>query len=661
LTDAADTGQAGTARDVAKHTGIVRNDAEVTAEIRELRAEIFGSAHYRPGAMPAVSGGAPNLPWPHAERFGFVLDPITDVDIPSGPPPPAPLHTANAPKRADYFPDAVPTPWSDVPPIQWDRCSKQFREFAQQVGPERAQAAYIAECKGIYDAGAVCHVELPESCPVALLPMMDTYKCKPPTVDYPEGRDKGRACVMGNLEHVDRDYTKFEAPAPVATHMSQRMQDIISVKEQWPLRVVDCKLAFLGGLLFRLVLCRPLAGIELGVGPNGRPIVWLLLRACYGLVESSQLWYVSFATWLLSQGYRRSPTDMACFVHATSTDYRSINIHVDDSKLCFQDPEQERLFIAALLDGPAKHGGIHDLGHDFGECVGVEYHVTPHGYVLKLTRWIHKVADKLALAGCKARDVPLPDRLQPRLDTPEAQPLTSSEATKYNTHVGILQWAASTGVHPNICFAASHLGTRRANPVRYDYELSLRAIRFLVAHADDGIHLERSPSLQTDFESEWCCDSDWAGCKDTFRSHGGHCGFWGGLPMVATARRHKSMSRSSTQAEIIEMSNAATSIAVHRRAAGFMRHPPQSPATLHADNAAGIAVAEQQIMLTAIARHIAVRYLYIRELVGHRVITLAWVSSARNLADIFTKPLLRVSFHAIEPVLRGRDRLWRFF
>ena len=92
-----------------------------------------------------------------------------------------------------------------------------------------------------------------------------------------------------------------------------------------------------------------------------------------------------------------------------------------------------------------------------------------------------------------------------------------------------------------------------------------------------------------------------------------------------------------------------------------MRHPPKAPAVLHADNAAAITVAEQQIMLTEVARHIAVRYLYIRELVGHRIITLVWVSSARNLADIFTKPLVRVSFAAIEAVLRGRDRLWRFF
>jgi hypothetical protein len=120
------------------------------------------------------------------------------------------------------------------------------------------------------------------------------------------------------------------------------------------------------------------------------------------------------------------------------------------------------------------------------------------------------------------------------------------------------------------------------------------------------------------------------------------------------------MSTSSTSAEITQMSNTGMAIVVHRRAAGFMRHPPKRPALLRADNAAGITVAEQQIMLTAVARHIAVRYLYIRELVGHGVVTLRWISTSRNVADIFSKPLQKILFSAFDQVIRGRDLLWQY-
>ena len=74
-----------------------------------------------------------------------------------------------------------------------------------------------------------------------------------------------------------------------------------------------------------------------------------------------------------------------------------------------------------------------------------------------------------------------------------------------------------------------------------------------------------------------------------------------------------------------------------------------------------MATAEQQIMLTDIARHIAVRYLYIRELVGYGAVTIIWVSSSRNLADIFTKALAFPALKALSNVLRGMDRLWKFY
>jgi hypothetical protein len=618
----------------------------------QLGVELFGDPTFSPRASFASTVPS-ERPWAHAAALGFTHDPITTVDVPTTPPPVAPLSKLDGAKqRSDYFAVDTPTTWDAVPPINWDKTSRAYKDFAKLVGDTRAQAAYISENKGIYDAGAIMHVEQPLGVPI--LPSMEVYKTKN------NGTDKGRTCILGSREIEGRDFSKFEVPAPVATNQSQRMQDIIAVKNAYPLRVIDVKLAFLGGKLQRLVLCSPPGGIDLGVGPNGRPIVWCLLLSLYGLVESPQIWYCAFSNWLLSQGYVRSPVDMACFVHGTSPDFRSINIHVDDSKLRFQLKEEEDKFAAALLAGPASHGGIHDLGYDFGECVGVEYTVTPNGYHLHLTKWLSRVADKLGLAEAKAKDVPLPARLHALPETPESIPLDAPQKEEFLTKVGIVQWASTTGVLPQMGFSASHLGTRRSAPLRYDLEMATRTIRFLLSLKGEGITLERSPALPDDMESEWACDSDWAGDKESFRSHGGYYGTWGGLPLISHAGRHKSMSTSSTSAEITQMSNTGMAIVVHRRAAGFMRHPPKRPALLRADNAAGITVAEQQIMLTAVARHIAVRYLYIRELVGHGVVTLRWISTTRNVADIFSKPLQKILFSAFDQVIRGRDLLWQY-
>ena len=69
-------------------------------------------------------------------------------------------------------------------------------------------------------------------------------------------------------------------------------------------------------------------------------------------------------------------------------------------------------------------------------------------------------------------------------------------------------------------FSASHLGTRRSAPLRYDLDLATNAIRFLLSLKDEGVILERSPALPDGLGSEWACGSDLAGDKETFRSHG---------------------------------------------------------------------------------------------------------------------------------------------
>ena len=104
-----------------------------------------------------------------------------------------------------------------------------------------------------------------------------------------------------------------------------------------------------------------------------------------------------------------------------------------------------------------------------------------------------------------------------------------------------------------------------------------------------------------------------------------------------------------------------TPLSTVRRTAGFLRHPPRLPALIRADNTAAIKVSEQMIVLTAVARHVAVRYLYVREAVGHGAVSLLWVSSGRNVADIFTKPLVPAMFLAFRAVLLGLDRLWKYF
>jgi hypothetical protein len=62
------------------------------------------------------------------------------------------------------------------------------------------------------------------------------------------------------------------------------------------------------------------------------------------------------------------------------------------------------------------------------------------------------------------------------------------------------------------------------------------------------------------------------------------------------------------------------------------------PTTLFADNQSAIALAKSNLFSPR-TKHIALRYHFIREAVARSIISLIWVASNSNLADLFTKSL----------------------
>ena len=90
----------------------------------------------------------------------------------------------------------------------------------------------------------------------------------------------------------------------------------------------------------------------------------------------------------------------------------------------------------------------------------------------------------------------------------------------------------------------------------------------------------------------------------------------------------------------------------HDPCSHFTRFAFQLPSTvLYVDNTAAKTIAEHQFKLTELVRHIALRHLYVQELVRKRIVTLVWVPSAENPADLGTKALDSIKFYAIISVI----------
>ena len=134
-------------------------------------------------------------------------------------------------------------------------------------------------------------------------------------------------------------------------------------------------------------------------------------------------------------------------------------------------------------------------------------------------------------------------------------------------------------------------------------------------------------------------DSDW----------GVHPSTTGWVIFCATAlvayasKRQLCISLSSTEAEVMAASNAATEIVYQRGLLREMGVLLPAPTILYVDNTSAIALVKNSKSCVR-TRHIERRYLKIRELIDSGHIEVKYVNTNDNTADVLTKALPRVDF-----------------
>nr|GEV82459.1 hypothetical protein [Tanacetum cinerariifolium] len=122
-----------------------------------------------------------------------------------------------------------------------------------------------------------------------------------------------------------------------------------------------------------------------------------------------------------------------------------------------------------------------------------------------------------------------------------------------------------------------------------------------------------TPMIDTDMSLTAYADADHAGCQDTRRSTSGSAQFLGDKLVSWSSKKQKSTAISSTEAEYIALSSA-------------------------------IALCCNNVQHSR-AKHIDVRYHFIKKQVENGIVELYFVRTEYQLADIFTKPLPRERFN----------------
>lgn len=119
-------------------------------------------------------------------------------------------------------------------------------------------------------------------------------------------RFKARLVAKGYTQKYGIDYG--DTFAPVAKINTIRILVSIAANEDWPLKQLDVKNAFLNGYLEEEVYMDAPPGIN----SNGK--VCKLRRALYGLKQSPRAWFGRFSTYMKEIGYKQSDVDHTLFI-----------------------------------------------------------------------------------------------------------------------------------------------------------------------------------------------------------------------------------------------------------------------------------------------------------------------------------------------------------
>uniref|UniRef100_A0A2N9J0X7 Uncharacterized protein n=1 Tax=Fagus sylvatica TaxID=28930 RepID=A0A2N9J0X7_FAGSY len=145
-------------------------------------------------------------------------------------------------------------------------------------------------------------------------------------------------------------------------------------------------------------------------------------------------------------------------------------------------------------------------------------------------------------------------------------------------------------------------------------------------------------------------DADWVGCPVTRRSTTGFCTFLGSNCISWSAKKQPTVSRSSTEAEYRATASTAAELTwvsfILRDIGIYQAQPP----TLFCDNLSALHMSVNPI-LHARTKHIAIDYHFVREKVALGTLITRFVPSSSQLADLFTKPLSRVTFDGLKSKL----------
>lgn len=459
-------------------------------------------------------------------------------------------------------------------------------------------------------------------------------------------RFKARLVIQGfrQIEGVDFHKT-FSSVAQMRTF---RVICALSINKNLRVTQYDISNAFLNAELDKEIYMKLPPGYTTEGDKNH---CWRLLKGLYGLKQASRLWnklliksfkQANLEPCLTESGVLRVVGDnqSLCFV----------NLHVDDYCIATAD-EVLRTKIENVM---AKLFKVSYLG-ELKLYLGI------------VCEWGKSKTGKRTL---KLHQEPYHDRLLVKMNYDKCSPHKSpAEASSklsvtdgpregedpvtwpYMSVGGSFMYSAM-GTRPDLCQRTIQCARFNKNPGLPHVKAQKHMLRYLKHTKGMGIHYTEPDNPGGKIDIIAFCDSDWAGCPDTRRSTIGFVVMLSGGPVTWKSTLKKTLALSSCEAEFMALTEVAREVIWLCRFLDELGIEYNTP-RIYCDSNSAICWAEEPVQHQR-NKHVELRYYYIRDVVGKKLVKVFKINTLYNASDPLTKPGTLKMTESLVPVLLGQ-------
>jgi Reverse transcriptase (RNA-dependent DNA polymerase) len=474
------------------------------------------------------------------------------------------------------------------------------------------------------------------------------------------GKIKGRGCADGRKQRL---YTsKQEASSPTVSIESLMISCTIDAKEGRDVAILDIPGAFMQVDMDEVVHMRlegTMADLVVKLSPktyekyityegNKRVLYVQLKKALYGTLRASLLFWKRLTEVLKGWGFVVNPYDRCVANKIVNGKQCTILWHVDDLKISHHDPKVVSSIIAQLETEFGKEAPLSITRGKVHDYFGMRIDYTSAGKVnITMIPYIETMLEELPEDMDGVSSTPAGNHLF--TVNKEGTKLGEEESIMFHHNTAKLLFLCKRA-RPDLQTAVSFLTTRVKEPDIDDYKKLSRVMKYLRGTMDMPLTLEANDSSII----QWWIDASFAVHPD-MKSHTGGMMSLGKGGVYGTSTRQKLVTKSSTEAELVGVSDVLPQVIWTRNFLLSQGYGVRD-SVIYQDNKSAILLEENgKGSSSKRTRHINIRHFFITDRIAGKEVSVQYCPTSQMVSDFFTKPLQGALFRKLRSAIMNND------